>query len=50
MASENLISRYLHNGSRLKESVIIMAHDSGAETLNVIQQYAKPYNNKARRE
>jgi len=27
-----------------------MAHDPGAETLNVIQQYAKRYDNNARRE
>ena len=37
-------------GSRLKGSVIIKAHDPGAETLNVIQQYAKRYNNNAHRE
>jgi len=38
------------DGPGLKGSVIIKAHDPGAETLNVIQQYAKRYNNNARRE
>ena len=38
------------NGSGLNESVIIKAHDPGAETLNVIQQYATRYDNNARRE
>ena len=37
-------------GPGLKGSVIIKAHDPGAETLNVIQQYAKPYNDHAHRE
>ena len=40
----------LYNRPGLKGSVIIMAHDPGAETLNVIQQYAKRYDNNARRE
>ena len=38
------------NWTRAQGVSFIKAHDPGAETLNVIQQYAKRYDNNTRRE